>query len=78
MEFSSANFMELTIKDVSDLLLGDISDDKKQAGALLYGHDQDGRRFWLRVVLSLDEELPKEPIGRCRCTIEPNIMRKVE
>ena len=56
MNVSSANFMELTVSDVSDLLLSDISDDKKQAGALLYGKSVDGRRFKLSVVLELDND----------------------
>lgn len=53
MEFSSANFMELSISDVSDMLLSDITSDKKRAGALLFGKDQDGRRFKLSLVLEL-------------------------
>lgn len=55
MEFSSANFMELSVQDVSDMLLSDITDEKKQAGALLYGKDQTGRRFKLSVVLECDD-----------------------
>ena len=55
MEFSSENFMELSIQDVSDLLVNDITEDKKQAGALLYGRDQDGRKFKLSVVLEIDD-----------------------
>ena len=55
MEFSSANFMEMSIQDVSDLLVNDITEDKKQAGALLYGRDQDGRKFKLSVVLEIDD-----------------------
>ena len=55
MEFSSSNFMELSIQDVSDLLVNDITPDKKQAGALLYGRDQDGRKFKLSVVLEIDD-----------------------
>ena len=54
MEFSSANFMELTIQDVSDLLQQDICrKGGRQAGALLYGAC-DGKRFKLSVVLELD------------------------
>ena len=53
MEFSSANFMELSISDVSDMLLSDITSDKKSAGALLFGKDQTGRRFKLSLVLEL-------------------------
>ncbi len=55
MEFSSANFMKLTIQDVSDLLMQDITPDKQQAGALLYGSNDDGKRFKLSVVLMYDE-----------------------
>ena len=53
MEFSSADFMELSVQDVSDLLMEDITPDKKQAGALLYGSDRDGQRFKLSVVLEV-------------------------
>ena len=56
MEFSSANFMELSVQDVSDLLLSDITDDKKSAGALLYGKDQDGGMFKLSVILEVCDE----------------------
>ncbi len=55
MEFSSANFMELTVQDVSDLLLEDITPDKQSAGALLYGRNSDGKRYKLSVVLQVDE-----------------------
>ena len=55
VEFSSANFMELSVQDVSDLLMEDITDDKKQAGALLYGSDRDGQRFKLSVILEVVE-----------------------
>lgn len=55
MKFSSANFMELSINDVSDMLLSDITDEKKQAGALLYGKDCEGRKFKLSVVLECDD-----------------------
>ena len=55
MEFSSANFMKLTIQNVSDLLMQDITPDKQQAGALLYGKDDNGKRFKLSVVLMYDE-----------------------
>ena len=54
MEFSSANFMKLTIQNVSDLLMQDITPDKQQAGALLYGKDDNGKRFKLSVVLMID------------------------
>ena len=55
MEFSSANFMELTVQDVSDMLQQDIcKKGGRQAGALLYGMS-DGRRFKLSVVLEIDD-----------------------
>jgi len=57
MEFSSANFMELSIQDVSNLLQEDICrSGRDQAGALLYGKSVDGRRFKLSVVLELDND----------------------
>ena len=57
MEFSSANFMELSVQDVSDMLLDDIvKSGEKRKGALLYGSDRDGRRFKLSVVLEVDAE----------------------
>ena len=55
MEFISANFMKLTIQNVSDLLMQDITPDKQQAGALLYGKDDNGKRCKLSVVLMYDE-----------------------
>ena len=55
VEFSSANFMELSVQDVSDLLMEDITSDKKSAGALLYGKNHEGKRFKLSVVLMCDE-----------------------
>ena len=54
MEISSANFMELSVQDVSDMLMQDISPNKCQAGALLYGCC-DGKRFKLSIVLELDQ-----------------------
>ena len=54
-EFSSADFMELSVQDVSDMLMEDITEDKKQAGALLYGKNHEGKRFKLSVVLMCDE-----------------------
>ena len=53
MEISSADFMKLSVNDVSDLLLSDISGDKESAAALLCGVDQDGRRYNLSVKLEL-------------------------
>ena len=57
MNISSADFMKLTVNEVSDLLLGDISDrPDNRAGALLVGRDSDGRMYRLSVVLELMEE----------------------
>ena len=59
MEFSSADFMKLTISKLSDLLLNDLnSNDKRQSGALLYGRDDDGRMYKLSVVLEYEQ--PKQ------------------
>ena len=56
MEFSSANFMELTVQDVSDLLQQDLCrTGRNQAGALLYGMSE-GKRFKLSMVLELDND----------------------
>ena len=56
MEFSSANFMELSISDVSDMLLEDIvKSGENVKGALLYGSDRDGQRFKLSVILEVVE-----------------------
>lgn len=56
MEFSSARFMELTVQDVSDLLMKDIGPDRQQSGALLYGTGSDGKRYKLSVVLEVDSD----------------------
>ena len=56
VEFSSANFMELSVQDVSDMLMEDIhSSGENVKGALLYGKDQDGGMFKLSVVLEVVE-----------------------
>ena len=56
MEFSSANFMELSVQDVSDMLMEDIhSSGENVKGALLYGKNHEGKRFKLSVVLMCDE-----------------------
>ena len=56
MEVSSADFMKLTINEVSDLLLTDIHEkDKKESGAMLHGTDDDGRMYSLYVKLELME-----------------------
>ena len=55
MKMSSADFMKLTINQVSDLLLSEIDEDnKKVSGAVLHGADDDGRLYSLRVELSID------------------------
>ena len=54
MEISSADFMKLTINEVSDLLLQDISENnKKESGAMLHGTDNEGRMYSLYVKLEL-------------------------
>lgn len=51
LDVSSDDFMKLSINDVSDLLLSDITEDKKSSSALLIGVDQDGNQFELSVKL---------------------------
>lgn len=53
VEISSADFMKLSINDVSDLLLERISDEKSTSYALLKGTDGSGRMFNLCVKLEL-------------------------
>ena len=54
MEISSADFMKLSINEVSDLLLTDIHEnDKKESRAMLHGTDDDGRMYSLYVKLEL-------------------------
>ena len=54
MEISSHDFMKLTINDVSDMLLDDISESgKKETGALLMGVDQEGKPYRLSVILEV-------------------------
>ena len=57
-ELSSADFMKLTIHEVSDLLLTDISESEdKVKGALLLGKDDDGKPYRLSVILEcVDDE----------------------
>ena len=56
MKISSADFMKLTINEVSDLLLQEINEnDKKVSGAMLHGTDDDGRMYTLKVELFRDE-----------------------
>jgi len=53
-ELSSADFMKLTINEVSDLLLEDIhSSGEDVKGALLLGRDDDGKPYRLSVVLEM-------------------------
>ena len=54
-EISSADFMKLSINDVSDLLLERIEDGQTVSYALLKGTDGDGRMFNLCVKLELVE-----------------------
>ena len=57
MEISSADFMKLTINQVSDLLLSEIDEDnKKVSGAVLHGTDDDGRMYSLYVKLELFQD----------------------
>lgn len=56
MEFSSADFCKMTLNEVSDLLLEQISETgNATSNALLMGVDQDGRRYNLKVSLELME-----------------------
>ena len=56
MEFSSADFCKLTLNEVSDLLLEQLSETgNATSNALLMGVDQDGRRYNLKVSLELME-----------------------
>ena len=53
-ELSSADFMKLTINEVSDMLLSDIDESEENVkGALLYGKDSEGNPYRLSVVLEL-------------------------
>ena len=55
MEFSSADFMKLTVNQLSDLLLDDLNENnKEQSGALLFGKDDDGKMYKLSVVLEYE------------------------
>ena len=57
MELSSADFMKLSINDVSDLLLNDIRESgENRKGALLLGTDDDGNPYRLSVVLEVMNE----------------------
>ena len=56
MEISSADFMKLTINEVSDLLLEQLSETgNATSNALLMGVDQEGRHYNLKVSLELME-----------------------
>lgn len=55
MEISSADFMKLTINEVSDLLLEDIHErGEDKAGALLIGRDEEDKPYRLTVILESD------------------------
>ena len=55
MEISSADFMKLTVNQLSDLLLDDLNENnKEQSGALLLGKDNDGKMYKLSVVLEYE------------------------
>ena len=55
MEISSADFMKLTINEVSDLLLEDIHErGEDKAGALLIGRDDEDKPYKLSVILEVD------------------------
>lgn len=57
MEVSSADFMKLTINEVSDLLLQDIhSSGEDVKGALLLGKDNDGKPYKLSVILEVVDD----------------------
>jgi hypothetical protein len=57
MEVSSADFMKLTINEVSDLLLEDIhSSGEDVKGALLVGKDNEGNPYRLSVILEVDKD----------------------
>ena len=57
VEFSSADFMELSVQDVSDMLMEDICKSGKNVkGALLLGKDQNGKPYRLSVILEVDAE----------------------
>ena len=53
-EISGADFLKLSVNEVSDLLLEKISDDKTCSYALLEG-ESDGKRYRLCVKLELIE-----------------------
>ena len=57
MDLSSADFMKLSINDVSDLLLNDIRESgENRKGALLLGRDDDGCPYRLSVVLEGNDD----------------------
>ena len=56
MKISSRDFMKLTINEVSDLLLEQLSETgNATSNALLMGVDQEGRHYNLKVSLELME-----------------------
>jgi len=54
-EISGADFLKLSVNDVSDLLLEKISDDKTCSYALLEG-ESDGKQYRLCVKLELMDD----------------------
>jgi len=54
-EISGADFLKLSVNEVSDLLLEKISDDKTCSYALLEGKCSDGKQYRLCVKLELVE-----------------------
>jgi len=54
-EISGADFLKLSVNEVSDLLLEKISDDKTCSYALLEG-ESDGKRYRLCVKLELMDD----------------------
>lgn len=56
MEISSRDFCKMTLNEVSDLLLEQLSETgNATSNALLMGVDQDGRHYNLKVSLELME-----------------------
>lgn len=54
MDISSADFCKLSLQEVADMLLDDLSvNDKRGAGAVCHGVDDTGRMYSLYVKLEL-------------------------
>lgn len=56
MKIHNSDFTKLTINDVSDILLEDITDEKKSATALCCGHDNNGKKYKLTIKLEVKED----------------------